>query len=194
MRLTFLTAITLTYVPYIVAEMPSNLLMRKVGPKRILPVICFLWGVVASSQSRINSYSGLLACRFFLGLCEGGILPGIILFLSSFYRPHELQLRVGLMFSGTALSGAFSGLLAAAIAPMDGIGGLQGVSTCAKFPCFQANVSFSVAMDFPPRGSLHHLLRSLRLLRASRYSGPCPHSQLQTIRLPRPPAQHRQQR
>lgn len=57
---------------------------------------------------------------------EGGLFPGIVLYLSGFYRRHELQLRIGLFFSAAAMSGAFSGLLAAAIVQMDGIGGLTG--------------------------------------------------------------------
>lgn len=57
---------------------------------------------------------------------EGGLFPGIVLYLSGFYRRHELQVRVGLFFSAAALSGAFSGLLAAAIQQMDGIGNLRG--------------------------------------------------------------------
>jgi hypothetical protein len=48
------------------------------------------------------------------------IFPGIVLYFPDFYRPHELQIRVGLFFSAAALSGAFSGLLAAAIEQMDG--------------------------------------------------------------------------
>lgn len=57
---------------------------------------------------------------------EGGLFPGIVLYLSGFYRRHELQVRVALFFSAAALSGAFSGLLAAAIQQMDGIGSLRG--------------------------------------------------------------------
>jgi len=49
-----------------------------------------------------------------------------VLYLSGFYRPHELQVRIGLFFSASALSSAFSGLLAAAIQQMEGIRGLHG--------------------------------------------------------------------
>ena len=119
-------AITVTYVPYIAAELPSNLLLKKIGPRIVLPAICVSWGLITTLQSQIHNYAGLLACRFFLGLAEGGLYPGIILYLSGFYRRHELQVRVGLFFSAVALSGAFSGLLAAAIQQMDGIRGLRG--------------------------------------------------------------------
>lgn len=66
--------------------------------------------------------------KSYLALAElaGGIFPGIVLYLSSFYKRHVLQTRFSLMFSVTSLAGAFSGLLAAAIQNMDGIRGLTG--------------------------------------------------------------------
>ncbi|KIV90489.1 hypothetical protein, variant [Exophiala mesophila] len=120
------TAITVTYVPYIASEVPSNLIIKRVGPRRYIPFLCFAWGIVTTLQSQVHNYSGLLACRFFLGLMEGGLFPGIILYLSSFYRRQDLSLRIALFWSAASLSGAFSGLLAAAIAKMDGIGGMRG--------------------------------------------------------------------
>ncbi|OBT54896.1 hypothetical protein VE04_04891 [Pseudogymnoascus sp. 24MN13] len=119
-------AITVTYVPYIAAELPSNLILKKIGPRIMLPGMVLAWGIVTTLQSQIKTYSGLLACRFFLGLCEGGLFPGIVLYLSGFYRPHELQVRIALFFSAAALSGAFSGLLAAGIQQMNGIGNMHG--------------------------------------------------------------------
>lgn len=108
------------------AELPSTLMFKKVGPKRLLPAMVLLWGLVSTCQSQVTSYSGLLACRFFIGLFEGGLFPGIVLYLTDFYRPHELQIRVGLFFSAAVLSSAFSGLLSAAIEQMEGDRGMHG--------------------------------------------------------------------
>jgi MFS family permease len=119
-------AITVTYVPYILAELPSNLILKKVGPRILLPTLCTSWGLVTMLQSEAGSFGGFVACRFFLGLCEGGLFPGIVLYLSSFYRRAELQIRIALFFSAASLSGAFSGLLAAAIVQMDGMRNLRG--------------------------------------------------------------------
>lgn len=120
------TVLTITYVPYIASELPSNLLLKKVGPNRLLPGIVFAWGLVTAFQGLVTSYSGLIATRFFLGLCEGGLLPGLVLYMSNFYRRDQLQLRVALLFSATSLAGAFSGLLAAAIVNLDGRHGRPG--------------------------------------------------------------------
>ncbi|KAL4883208.1 major facilitator superfamily domain-containing protein [Aspergillus karnatakaensis] len=119
-------AITVTYVPYIAAELPSNLILKKIGPRVLLPTLCTSWGLVTVLQCKAHNFAGFVACRFFLGLCEGGLFPGIVLYLSGFYRRHELQVRIALFFSAASLSGAFSGLLAAAITQMDGIRGLRG--------------------------------------------------------------------
>jgi len=122
----FSTALTVTYVPYIVMELPMNLLMKRLGANITLPLMVTLWGMVCACQGAVKTYGGLLACRFFLGALEGGLFPGIVLYMSSFYKRHALQLRFTMMFSATSLAGAFSGLLAAAIQNMDGVRGLPG--------------------------------------------------------------------
>jgi MFS family permease len=79
-------------------------------------------------QGIVKSPTGLYINRFFLGLCEGGILPGIILYLSTWHKRRELQIRIGYFWSAASLAGAFGGLLAAAIGLMRGKGELDGWS------------------------------------------------------------------
>ena len=64
--------------------------------------------------------------RFFLGIAEGGLFPGIVFYLGFFYLRHERQYRVSLFFSAASLAGAFGGVLAYGIAHMNGIAGLEG--------------------------------------------------------------------
>jgi len=119
-------ALTITYVPYIAAELPSNLLLKTVGPNLMLPTMLTLWGIVTALQGVVKSYQGLLACRFFLGLLEGGVFPGLVLYLSFFYPRQKLQWRISAFFSAASISGAFSGLLAFGIINMNGVGGKTG--------------------------------------------------------------------
>ncbi|CAA7259243.1 unnamed protein product [Cyclocybe aegerita] len=116
-------ALTVTFVPYIVSEIPSNLLLKIVGPNLLLPALIVSWGIVTTFQGFVSTYGGLLACRFFIGLLEGGVLPGLVLYLSMFYPRRKLQSRISAFFSSASLSGAFSGLLATAIMKMHGMGG-----------------------------------------------------------------------
>ena len=67
-----------------------------------------------------------MTSRFFLGLFEAGLYPGVNYYLSCWYRRSELGIRQAILFSAAAVSGSFGGLLAAAIEKMDGIGGRPG--------------------------------------------------------------------
>ena len=59
----------------------------------------------------VQNYTGLLVVRAFLGAAEGGLLPGIVLYLSMMYRRQEIGIRLGIVYSAASLSGAFGGLL-----------------------------------------------------------------------------------
>ncbi|KAF8076366.1 MFS transporter [Lyophyllum atratum] len=122
----FNVALAVFYVTYLVVEIPSNIVLKKMKANRWIPLLVFLWGIVTTLTSLVNSYGGLIAIRLCLGLCEGGLLPGMILYLSTVYKRHEFQLRVGIFYASASLSGAFGGLLATAITKMDGVGGLAG--------------------------------------------------------------------
>ncbi|CAI7597579.1 unnamed protein product [Penicillium palitans] len=74
----------------------------------------------------VKNFGGLLVMRLLLGIFEAGFFPGSVYLCSLWYMPRELGTRVGAFFCASALSGAFSGLLAAGISKMDGIGGYAG--------------------------------------------------------------------
>jgi len=74
----------------------------------------------------VKTYGGLLACRFFLGLLEGGVFPGLVLYLSFFYPRLRLQTRVSAFFSAASISGAFGGIMAYGIINLNGKAGHSG--------------------------------------------------------------------
>lgn len=100
------------YAFYIASEVPSNLVLKHLTPRIWLPLLTFLWGVVGMSLGFVRNYGDFLAVRALLGLTEGGLLPGMVLYLSSMYTRSELALRIGLFYTTASLSGAFGGLLA----------------------------------------------------------------------------------
>ena len=75
-----------------------------------------------------HNFSGLMASRWFLGLTEAGLFPGVTYYLSCWYKRSEFGVRMAIFFSAAALAGSFGGLLAAAIAKMGGVGGKAGWS------------------------------------------------------------------
>lgn len=74
----------------------------------------------------MQNYAGLIVCRLFLGAVEGGLFPGLAVYLTFFYTKKELALRIGYLFVSAALAGAFGGLLAFGIGHMNGVAGERG--------------------------------------------------------------------
>jgi MFS family permease len=114
------------FILYILLEVPSNIILKKMRPSVFLSSIMLGWGIVTVCQGLTESFAGLVVCRVLIGALEAGFFPGCIYLISMFYKRHELQWRVNLFFSASIIAGAFSGLLAYAIAHMDGIGGYGG--------------------------------------------------------------------
>lgn len=120
------TAISVLFVGYISMQVPSNLLMNKLGrPSLYLPIAMMIWGAVSASTALVHNYSGLVTVRFILGFVESPYFPGVLFLLSSFYTRKELALRTAMLYSGSLISGSVAGLLAAAVMKMDGIAGLR---------------------------------------------------------------------
>lgn len=92
------------------SELPSNLLLKKVSPKILLPCLTGLWGIITMCLGFVRGYGSFVAVRALLGVAEGGLLPGMVLYLSSLYTRGELALRIGIFYSAASLSGAFGGL------------------------------------------------------------------------------------
>jgi len=87
------------YILYVLIDIPSNWLLKVVGGGKYLPMLALAWGIVGTCMGAVKSYGGLIACRLLLGACEGGMFGGIILYLSMFYKRHQLMFRLGV--SGT---------------------------------------------------------------------------------------------
>ena len=69
------------FVPYILLEVPSNIILRKVAPSTWLSGLMFFWGITTMCQGFVKTYSELLVCRVFLGVFEAGVFPGNLLSL-----------------------------------------------------------------------------------------------------------------
>ncbi|KAI5457067.1 major facilitator superfamily domain-containing protein [Mariannaea sp. PMI_226] len=119
-------ALVVFFVPYVIFEIPSNILLKRFRPHVWLSLNMFLFGFTTIMQGLVKNYSGLVATRFFLGLFETGMFPGAFYLIGMWYRRHEAQRRYSFFFNSTTLAGAFGGLLAAAIGKMDGLRGYQG--------------------------------------------------------------------
>ncbi|KAL7417795.1 MFS general substrate transporter [Mrakia frigida] len=122
----YLICLTVFFFTYSLFEPPSNVLLKKLSPRLWLSGIMFFWGICMLAQGIVTNYYQLLAVRLLLGLTEAGLFPGVTFYLSCYYKREEYGFRAALFFSAATISGAFGGLLAAAIQNMDGVGGYEG--------------------------------------------------------------------
>jgi MFS family permease len=119
-------AVSLLFVTYIASELPSNLVIKKFTPSRWLSFITTAWGLVATLTGITQNFNGLVACRIILGALEGGLFPGLAIYLTMFYTKREYALRIGYLFVSAAIAGSLGGILAYGIGHMDGVAGLRG--------------------------------------------------------------------
>ncbi|KAF2130037.1 high-affinity nicotinic acid transporter-like protein [Dothidotthia symphoricarpi CBS 119687] len=122
----FQIVVSILFVTYILSELPSNLVLKKLRPSRWIAFITVAWGIIATLTGTVKSFGGMIACRLLLGAVEGGLFPGMAVYLTFFYTKRELALRIGYLFVSSALAGACGGLLAYGIGHMDGVAGQRG--------------------------------------------------------------------
>ncbi|KAF6831961.1 hypothetical protein CPLU01_06478 [Colletotrichum plurivorum] len=116
----------LYYVPYIVLEAPSNLLLKRFRPSAWQSRIMISWGIALLCHVPVTNKGGIYATRFILGAFEAGMFPGVILQMTYWYRPDEMSIRLLYFYILGNLSGIFSGILAFAFDTVSGSRGLSG--------------------------------------------------------------------
>ncbi|KAJ4258054.1 hypothetical protein NW762_008194 [Fusarium torreyae] len=100
------------YIPYILAETPSNLLVKRLKPSVWQARIMISWGIVLCCHAAVKNAAGLYTVRAFLGLFEAGLWPGMLLQLCYWYRPDEMASRIVLVTILGNFSAVISGVLA----------------------------------------------------------------------------------
>ncbi|KIM83273.1 hypothetical protein PILCRDRAFT_7230 [Piloderma croceum F 1598] len=112
------------FIPYSLAEVPSNIALKLYRPSRWIPSIMVAWGLIMTLMCLVNSYKGLITARVFLGLSEAGLFAGkfirVTYYISLWYPRSERAMRVAIFFSAASVAGAFGGLLAYGIEKMEG--------------------------------------------------------------------------
>ena len=122
----FNTGQTIFYICFLCAELPSQLVSKKLGPDRWIPVQMVSWSLVASMQAFLSGRPSYFACRALLGLLEGGFIPDNILYLSYFYTSLELPIRLSFFWVSYQMTSIVSAFLAFGILHLRGYHGLAG--------------------------------------------------------------------
>ena len=117
---------TIFYIFFLFAELPSQLISKKLGPDRWIPIQMVSWSLVASLQAFLSGRSSFYACRALLGILEGGFIPDNILYLSYFYTGVELPIRLSFFWVAYEFTFIISAFLAFGILHLGGHNGLAG--------------------------------------------------------------------
>ena len=115
------------FLGYFLFEVPSNLILEKIGARKTLLRIMFCWGIVASCMMFVKGTTEFYILRFFLGAFEAGFFPGIILYLTYWYPSLRRGRVISVFMTATAVGYLIAGPLSGAIMKyMDGLGGHYG--------------------------------------------------------------------
>ncbi|QDS73106.1 hypothetical protein FKW77_000765 [Venturia effusa] len=117
---------TVFLTSFLLAELPSQLISKKIGPDRWIPTQMVLWSVVAMSQAALKTRGQFLATRALLGVLEGGFIPDLVLWLSYFYTSRELPTRLSFFWTALSVTGIVTSLAAFGIFHLEGHNGLAG--------------------------------------------------------------------
>ncbi|KAM0708624.1 hypothetical protein Q7P35_005276 [Cladosporium inversicolor] len=120
------TGNTIFYLSFLVAELPSQLISKKLGPDRWIPMQVTLWSVVAAAQAGMTGKGSFFATRALLGALEGGFIPDLILWLSYFYTSSELSLRLSWFWISRYLTMVVTSVMAYGLLHMRGVHNMAG--------------------------------------------------------------------
>jgi len=114
------------FIGYVFFEIPSNLIMEKVGARVWIARIMISWGVISTCMMWVNSVASFYSLRFLLGVAEAGFFPGMVLYLTYWIPAAERARAFALFLTSTALAGVIGGPISGALFRMEGLYGLKG--------------------------------------------------------------------
>jgi ACS family tartrate transporter-like MFS transporter len=114
------------FIGYFIFEIPSNLIMQRVGARVWIARILVTWGVISSAMMFVNGPLSFYILRFVLGIAEAGFFPGMILYLTYWFPAEARGRAVARFMTATAMAGVVGGPVSGLLLKMDGIGGLAG--------------------------------------------------------------------
>ncbi len=115
------------FLGYFLFEVPSNVILHRVGARRWVARIMLTWGVVSALTAFVSTPVQFYAARFVLGVAEAGFFPGMILYLTYWFPAHRRARMVAVLMAGNPVSGIIGGPVSGfLVTGLAGVAGLRG--------------------------------------------------------------------
>ncbi|KAF9464980.1 major facilitator superfamily domain-containing protein [Collybia nuda] len=148
-------ATCLYFVPYIIFQLPGNLVLRKFGVRNWLTFSVVGWGAVQLGMGFVTTWGYLTFTRILLGAFEAAFFPAMLYIISTWYKRHEVQKRIAIFYLISITMGGVSPLLAHALSLLDGkcnIKGWQWIFIIeGAITLFLGVISWLFIPDFPDK-------------------------------------------
>lgn len=132
------------FIGYVLFEIPSNLMLPRVGARKTFSRILVLWGITSASMLFVRDVPTFYAMRFLLGVFEAGFAPGMIYYLSCWYGPQRMARAIAIVFLagpiGGIVGGPASAWLTTSLAGHGGLAGWQWMFLIEGLPCLLLGV------------------------------------------------------
>ena len=116
----------LFFISYAACEVPSNLLLYRVGARRWFSRILLTWGLLAMGMMFVKTPLQFYVMRFLLGMAEAGFFPGVVFYLSQWFPAHMRARAISRFYVSLPISTVLMGLVAGALLDLQGKAGLAG--------------------------------------------------------------------
>ncbi|WWC57503.1 uncharacterized protein I303_100035 [Kwoniella dejecticola CBS 10117] len=117
---------TLSKLFFLIAELPSQLISKRVGPDRWIPIQVCIFSIVSGAQFFLSGRSSFLATRVLIALFQGGFIPDLILYLSYWYDSRHLPIRLAWFWMSSNICGIITDFLAVGFLKLRGFHGYEG--------------------------------------------------------------------
>jgi len=141
------------FIAYFIFEVPSNLVMRKVGAKKWIARIMFTWGIIAMLFIYVkDNYPLFVSLRFLLGIAEAGFFPGVLLYLTTWFTSKERAKMVSLFMTANAVTLSLGSPLSGLLIDRGPLFGLAGWQQMFLFEAIPAVLMSGVVLWYLPNG------------------------------------------
>ncbi len=114
------------FIGYFLFELPSNLIMERVGARRWIARILITWGIISGVTAAVQGEGSFYGVRFLLGLAEAGFYPGIILYITWWFPSYYRSRIIGLFMTAIPFSVIVGSIVSGALLSLNGAWGLAG--------------------------------------------------------------------